>query len=362
MRLPIVATVATIASMTLAAALPAVELSPGSGLTLNGYGEAFTEVGNRQANNPHNTTFGTPGARDETYIDFPSDLTLKIGYAYEDFVLRSDVIFASRDQYDGDNVLLEQCFIDWKADPLVTIRAGRFQNTWLGWEGFHTPELWRVNHSAAWEWNVQNHGLAPARPFLSDGIGAMFSVPDKPITAGVFVVDDVLGDGPGQRPADKAVGASVAWKPPGVGRFELGMAFDPKAVNNGSANTSDNAFAIDVNADITAFKSQGWFFAGEIQVHRHPTLTIAGEHYGNDLVALAMANYRFDPRVSGTFMIDYVERGFAAGSNEVIEFAVAVLTKPRKQVMLNGEIFYWNETANKADTVGAAAVLLLMLP
>jgi hypothetical protein len=243
----------------------------------------------------------------------------------------------------------------------VTIRAGRFQNTWLGWEGFHTPELWRVNHSAAWDWNVQNHGLGPARPFVSDGVGAIYELPDQGITVQGYVVKDVLGDVVGEKPDNVAAGGSVALKQHGLGRF--GVAVDPNSTIT-QDGTGSTATAVDVNGDITALRDQGWFFAGEVQWHHHPRLWVGGERWGNDLVVLAMANYRLpnDPRISFTAMVDYVERGFAASDNEVMEYAFAVLTKPRPRVLLNGEVFYWDESRANADSYGLAGVLLVMLP
>lgn len=342
------------------AALPAVELA--DGLSLDGYGEAFARAERNGAGNPHNSAAGTATARDETLVEFPSDLALQLGYHVDAFTLRSDVIVASKPLFDSDHALLEQCFIDWRATGNLTVRAGRFQNTWLGWEGFHTPELWRVNHSAAWDWNVQTHDLAPKRPFVSDGVGIKLAASDVPVSAEFYVVDDILGDGTGKKASDKGVGASFAWKPAGVGRVELGLAWDPHSVNDGDG-TYSAAAAIDLNADITAFRASGWFFAAEAQYHHHPYLTVGAETYGNDLVALAMANYEFAPgSASLTAMVDYVERGFRARDNEVLEFALAVLTRPHPQVRLDGELFYWSETAAHADSYGAAAVILLQLP
>ncbi|MBA3709843.1 MAG: hypothetical protein H0W83_13600 [Planctomycetes bacterium] len=337
-----------------AASLPGVELV--DGFTLGGYGEAFAQAGHRDQGSWRNESGG-----DEWYMHFPSDAAIKFGYHVDEFTLRADLIASSQPQF-GNTTLLEQAFVDWRSSSVLTMRAGRFQTTWLGWEGFHTPELWRVNHSAAWDWNVQNHGLGPARPFVTDGIGALLTAPDAPFTAQFFIADDLLGDAPGQKPSDKAVGASFAYKPKGIGRLELGLGFDPNSSITANGKGS-NSFAIDLNADITAMQTKGWFFAGELQIHRHPKLAVGTQVYGNDLIALAMANYAFLPgKASATVMIDFVERGFSASRNEVMEYAVAVLTRPHRQVLLNGEVFYWDETARDSDSVGVAAVVLVNFP
>jgi hypothetical protein len=351
--------VPALSAIVCAASASAVEVAGAPELTFSGFAETSLEAIHYDQNAFRDPN---PGVK-EGSIDFPSDADLRLGYKDEDFTLRVDMLAFSRPQY-GDNVLLEQCFIDWKATSALTVRAGRFQNTWLGWEGFHTPELWRVNHSAAWDWNVQNHGaLGVPKPFLSDGVGAIVDVPDTGVTIQGFVVKDVLGDVPGEHPDQIAAGGSVALKQQGVGRFELGAAIDPNSTVT-EDGTGSTAVAVDVNADITAFREQGWFFASEVQVHRHPRLWVAGARWGNDLVALAMANYRLpeEPRVSFTVMLDYVERGFSADNNEVMEYAFAVLTKPRKSVLLNGEVFYWDETRSQADQYGLAAVLCVLLP
>lgn len=350
--------VPAVATLALAAAAPALEITGAPGLTINGWGEAYVFAGQRDDFNPRTTSAG----RDEGYVDFPSQAALILGYAHEDFTLRVDTIIASQNQFDDDNVLLEQCFIDWRAAPAMTVRAGRFQNTWLGWEGFHTPELWRVQHSAAWDWNVQNHGVTtPARPFVSDGVAAMFAVPDTGWTLIAVVGDDILGGVTGEKPSNIGVGGSAAYRVSGVGRFEIGAAVDPNSTLT-REGTGQTAWGVDVNADITALRDQGWFFAAEAQYHRHPRLWVAGETWGNDLVLLAMANYRFHPQMSVTAMVDYVERGYSADDNEVLEVALALLTKPRRQVLLNAEVFYWDERADDADAFGAAAVLNVLLP
>jgi hypothetical protein len=343
------------------APLAAVELGPpGTGLMLNGYGEAFAEIERRSANHPRN---GTPAPREaETAIDFPADMELRLNYAVDRFSFRADFLIANRPLFDDDDTLLEQAFVDWHATEVLTVRAGRSRTTWLGWEGFRTPEMLRVNHSAAWDWNVENHGLGPRRPFVTDGVGVLLANTDRSLTAELHVADDVLGEGPGSSASDKAVGGCVAWNLPEFARMEIGAAYDPDSVNNGDGTASD-AYALDVNIDVTALLDHGWFMAAECQVHRHPGLTVAGQRFGNDLVALGMVNYAFAPgKASITAMVDYVERGFAADDNELWEYAVALLTTPHKQVRLNLEVFVWDETADGADSYGGSAVILVALP
>ena len=55
-------------------------------------------------------------------------------------------------------------------------------------------------------------------------------------------------------------------------------------------------------------------------------------------------------------------RGRDLDDNEVLEYALAVLTRPGGHARLNTEVFYWNESADQADAYGAAAVLQLSLP
>jgi hypothetical protein len=343
-----------------ASAAHAVEIGTDTGLLLGGYGEAFATADQRGPNHPRNSTAVPKG--DETDIAFASDVALKLSYTVDAFTLRTDVIIANKPQFDDNNTLLEQAFVDWRVTDAITLRAGRFQTTWMGWEGFHTPELFRVNHSAAWDWNVENHGLGEPRPFVTDGAGIKITNLERTLSAELYVADDLYGDGPSSGGTDKAVGGCVVWKPDGLGRLEVGLGFDPNSVNNGGSTSSD-AYGIDVNLDVTTWQDAGWFFAAECQVHRHPELTIGGSRYGSDLVALAMANYTFMPdRASLTVMVDYVERGFATDDNEIWEYAVALLTTPHRQVRFNLEVYYWDESAPDADSYGAAAVILVALP
>jgi hypothetical protein len=344
-----------------ASAINAVEIVPGSGLSLSGYGGAFALFDDREANNPRNTS--SAPKQDETVGDFSSEVALNLIYNVDQFTLRADTIIADHPQFDDNNVLLEQAFIDWRVNDYVTVRAGRFQNTWLGWEGFRAPELFRVRHSAAWDWNVENHGLGKARPFVTDGAGVKLATRDRQFISEFYVADDLFGDGPTSDGTDKAVGGCFTWKPDGLGHVELGFGYDPNSVNNGTTTSSSDCYGADINMHLTKWLDQGWFFAAECQVHRHPELTVAGTRYGNDLIALAMANYAITPgKMSVTVMVDYVERGFAADDNEIWEYAVALLTKPHRQVRLNLETYYWAETGERADSYGAGAVLLVALP
>lgn len=345
----------------LASTLPAVELAPG--LSIGGYAEGYARAGTFEANNPHHSKDENLGETDHHH-DFSADAALKAAYRVDRFRLRLDVLAYDEAPFEhpGSRVLIEQAFVDFEQNANLTWRGGRFQNTWLGWEGFHTPEMWRVNHSAAWDWNVQNHSLKPNTQFVSDGVGTLFATDDGRYHAEFYIVNDVLGDADDKRTIDKAFGTSLSTIIPQTARVELGLAYDPRSTAAEAGDSSAHAFAVDLNTDITAFKEHGWFFATEAQFHHHPSLTVGPTRYGNDLVLLAMANYAFSPEVSTTVMIDYVERGFSASDNEVVETAVAVLTRPHQLIRLNAEVFYWSESADNADSYGAAAVALISVP
>jgi hypothetical protein len=343
-----------------AAQTTAVDIANASGLTVTGYGETFARVEQHDADNGKNTAAGLPGRRDETAIDFTSDLNLSLRYRADDFTLRADVFAFSKPQF-GDNVLLEQAFIDWQASEHLVLRAGRFQTTWLGWEGYHTPELWRVNNSAVWAWQTGNHGVGGPRPYVSDGAGFKYTFADARVTAEAYVVEDLLGDGPGQRPSDESYGGAITWRPAGIGKLKAAVGLDPNSEDNGDGTASTGA-VFDLSGDITAFRASGWFLAGQVQYHEHSSLTVGGRRFGDAFMALAMAAYRITEKVEVSAMVDFVDRGLDVGQNEIREYALAVLTRPRKQVRLNAEVFFWDETAMDADAYGAAAVLLVHLP
>ena len=345
----------------LAAALPAVELAPG--LSIGGYAEGYVRAGTFEANNPHHSPDDNIGETDHE-LEFSGDAALKVAYHVDRFRLRLDVLAYSEAPFvDPDRrFLIEQAFVDFEQNANLTWRGGRFQNTWLGWEAFHTPDMWRVNHSAAWDWNVQNHSLKPNTLFVSDGVGALFSTDDSRYHAEFYITRYVLGDADDKRTIDKGFGTSLWTVIPQTARVELGLAYDPRSTAAGAGETSAHAFAVDLNTDIFAFKEHGWFFATEAQFHHHPKLTVGPTRYGSDLILLAMANYAFTPEVSTTVMVDYVERGFAASDNEILETAVAILTRPHHLIRLNAEVFYWSESAENADSYGAAAVALISVP
>ena len=354
--------VTSLVVVTLAAgSVSGMEVGPsGSGLSIGGWGEAFARGEHREAFNRNNSKAGTPAAATENAVDFSSQAMFKMSYRVDDFSMRADVLFFDQQTY-GSNVLLEQAYLDWRTSDWATVRAGRFQTTWIGWEGYHTAELWRVNNSAVWSWNIQDHGQLKKRPFLSDGLDVKLTAPSAPVTLDLLIVDDVLGDGPSTTSADKAFGASLAWRPADIGRIELGAVLDPHAMNNGDGTSSTGA-AVDLNIDITGLLDHGWFFAGEVQVHEHGDLAPAGSRFGEAVMLLGMANYAFTDKISVTAMIDWVDRGRALRDNEIVEYALAVLTRPGGQARLNAEVFYWDESADQADAIGAAAVLQLSLP
>ena len=352
----------TCLSVGVTSSVTAMEVGPaGSGLFIGGWGEAFVRGEHRQANYLNNSQVGTPAATTENAIDFSSDAMLKVAYRFEDFSLRLDFLIFDKPQYGNDSTLLEQAYIDWRGADWATVRVGRFQSTWIGWEGYHTEDLWRVNNSAVWSWNIRDHGQLQKRPFLSDGVDLKLRSTTQPVTLDIVVVDDVLGDGPGTSGTDKAVGTSLAWAPADFGRLELGAVLDPRSMNDGDGSSSMGA-AVDFNVDITALKEHGWFFAAETQYHHHNELAPGGQRFGEAVMLLGMANYAFTERVSVTAMIDWVDRGRALEDNEILEYALAILTRPATPVRLNGEVFYWNESADQADAYGAAMVLQLSLP
>jgi hypothetical protein len=339
--------------------LSAVEVGPpGSGLQIGGWGEAFASAEHYDGHSYESTPTNVE-AKNE--IEFASDAMLKVSYKIDEFSLRVDVFASSKPIYDDQNIILEQAFIDWKFNDLATLRAGRFDTTWIGWEGFHTPNLMRVNHSAAWYWNVYDHGQQEERPFLSDGLGLFLKAPEDPLTFSFFVVNDVLGNGPTATGSNVAYGANITWSPSWLGQAELGAVFDPNSMSIDGVSSSNGA-AIDFNIDITTFQDHGLFFAGEVQYQFQNDLSLAGQKYGDALIWLAMVNYAFTDKVSITAMVDHVDRGMDLPNNEILEVALAVLTKPHKQVRLNFEVFQWKESASDADIYGAAAVILLELP
>ena len=353
-----------------AATLPALEVGPdGSGLQIGGWGEALVRGEHHDARNPKNSQAGTPGAEDEDDIDFSADALLKASYQVDQFSLRLDVFISNEPQFndaenDGNNVILEQAFVDWKFHDRATLRAGRFLSTWIGWEGYHSPDLFRVNNSAVWSWNVRDHGQLKNRPFLSDGVSLALTAPEDPLTLSFFIVEDVLGDAPDAEGTDLAYGVNLTWVPHWLGQVELGAVYDAKSMTEGVGTGGVDGAAIDFNVDITTWQDAGWFFAGEVQYHFHGDLAAptADREFGDALMWLVMANYSITDEVSLTLMVDRVDRGLDLDNNEILEVAVAVLTKPHKQVQLNFEVFHWDESAPNADAYGAAAVLLVMLP
>lgn len=352
-----------------AATLPALEVGPaGSGLQLGGWGEAFARAEHHDANNPKHTGAGGVGLEDEDDIDFSADALLKAKYGVEQFTLRLDVFVTNQPQFtddenEGNNVLLEQAFVDWQFHERAKVRAGRFRSDWIGWEGYHTPDLFRVNQSAVWSWNVRDHGEFENRPFLSDGVALFLTAPEDPLTLSFYVVEDVLGDAPSSEGTDLAYGLNLTWAPSWLGQIEFGAVYDAESMWDSTVDGGSDGAAFDLNIDITTWRDQGWFFAGEVQYHIHGDLAApVGWEFGDALMWLVMANYQVTDHVSLTAIVDSVDRGLDADDNEILEVAFAVLTRPHKQVRLNFEVFHWDESADDADAYGAAAVLLVELP
>jgi hypothetical protein len=213
---------------------------------------------------------------------------------------------------------------------------------------------------------VQNHALKPNRPFLSEGVG-LLARPTDETGAELYLVNPLFGTTDTAKGSDKTIGTSLWWKRPNAGRAELAVAWEPRAVTTtrDPATQGDDAqsiVGIDLNGDVTAWRDQGWFFAAQAQYHLHPRLQVGDDRYGNDLILLGMANYAVTPTVSATLMVDWVERGFSKDGNEILETAVAILTRPHPQVRFNAEVFYWDERAGRADAWGGAAVLLVAMP
>jgi hypothetical protein len=349
---------APVIATALGATLPAVELAPS--LTMSGHGRGTAIGESRDANNPRHS-IGTDVGRHEGSFDAIGELQAGMQYRRDRWTLRADLFASSHPEWADpkEGILLEQAYVEGAFEAGV-VRIGRYRNEWLGWEGHHAPDLFRVQHSAAWDWNVQNHALKPNRPFLSDGIA--LRTPDKSsFQAELHLVKDVLGDGDTSRASDVAVGGAFRLREAGVGMIELGWAFDPNSTATAPGRDT-NAVAIDLNAHYTGLLDSGWFFAAEIQAHRHPELTVGNEVYGNDLIALGMVQVDVTATTALTVMVDYVERGFKASRTEVIEYAVAIIERPDPQVRLSGEVYWQDETAYRADRWGVALSAMVLLP
>ncbi len=336
----------------------AVEVAPD--VTSGGFGRGLGVAEVREAANSRHSPNANIGER-EAAADFAGEGQLWVSYAVENYRMRVD-IFASSDpewaEPEGD-LILEQAFVDATFQAGV-VRIGRWRNTWLGWEGHHAPELTRVRHSAAWDWNVQNHALKPNQPFLNDGIG--LRTPDGVmLQAELNIVDDVLGDGDSAGPADKAIGGAFRAQEIETGMIELGWVYDPNSTTAGPGRDED-AFGIDLNGNWTGLREAGWFFAAEAQYHYHPDLTVVGQRYGNDLILLGLAQYTLTEQTSLSVMVDWVERGFSASDNEVLEYALSATHRPHPRVRLDAEISYDNESANDADRYGLAIAATVQLP
>ncbi len=339
-----------------ALALPALDV--GDDLVIGGFVEGYGQYQHRGAGAVDASIEGSG----EDVADASAQALVHATWVVDDFTGRIDIVASSEPQFvDEGSVRLEQAVIDWQARETLTLRVGRFRNTWFGWEGFHTPEHWRVRFSAAWDWNVQNHSLLPNKPFVSDGAGLLWTDAQDRHGAEIYLVDDIFGDAAVPEGMDMAGGVSLWAKRPELGRAELAFAFDPRS-SAGPAGRQVSTFGIDANAGLSAFRDQGWFFAAQVQWHHHPDLTVNGVTYGNDLILLAMANYEFMPRHSATLMIDWVERGVKADDNEVLEFALASVNRIGRHARANFEVFYWDESRDDADILGVAAVLNLELP
>ncbi len=354
--------------LAVGAALPAVELAPRLGL--GGHVAAGVDADLQQPAAP-----GHPGGRhageNDLEVDFSAEALVFLNARYDGFALRADVVLHDESPYQEEDsagdlhrappVRVEQVFADWSATEHLTVRAGRFRTTWLGWEGFHVTSLWRARHSAAWDWNVQNHSLGPNEPFVTDGVGLLVAGDDRRWGIEGYVADDLLGSTDDRSGTDLATGLSLWAMDPALGRIELGIAHDPRSTA-GPDGGGVHSLAADLNADIRAFQEHGWFLAAEAQYHHHPDLTVGGETFGSDLVLLAMANYAFTPTLSATLMVDWVERGFEADDNEQLEVALALLMRPHPRARFHVEANAIDEAADDADSVGASMVVAVDLP
>ena len=254
---------------------------------------------------------------DDTSIDFTGDAVLQFSSAIGDAVsLNVDLqISGDADQEDDpEAVVVRQAYSTWDVNEDFSLQFGR-SISWIGYQAAYAPGLWRV-------------GVTPyAGDYYGNdtvGVWGTFNPSDN-VSVTLAVVDDIIGF---KTEMDSfAIGGQAVIGIESYGSVEVEFQFDPSGADYfddgrlGAEVPEADDGAMTLLVHTTADKLvEGATFGAEV--------AYADYDVASSLAFMAMANYGFTDKASGTLMVSYWEPNDDADDDEAFEFAAAILTNP----------------------------------
>lgn len=285
----------------------------------------------------------TDDGSDDTDIDFTADAVVQfMADIAEGVSAQVDLNFSGDDASNPD---MRQAFITWEATESVSLQFGK-SISWIGFQAAYAPGLWRIG--------VTEYASSPFYGNDTVGVWAMFA-PSENVDVTIAVVDDLYG---AKTETDSfAFGGEAVIGIEGYGSVELELMYDPSGADAYDPMAEADEAALGLIVHTTADQvAEGWTFGGEIAYSDYETAASMG--------LLAMANYGFHEKASGTAMISYYEPNDDADDDESIQFALAVLTTPTgdSNFAMNFELSittYEDDAADDVVYIGIEALAVI---
>ncbi|MCI0505712.1 MAG: porin [Gammaproteobacteria bacterium] len=211
----------------------------------------------------------------------------------------------------GDSGRLEQIYLNWAIDPRMSLKGGVFNNN-LSWEREDAPDMYQITHGQLWD--IWNFSTAEDGNNLA-GVEFNYQIDKVKLIAG-FLND--LGNVPEENSV-KIAGEIKAMPDLDI---TLGLITQDQLFEN----------IIDINA---TWKSGKFLVGGEI--------LFADE--GVDSAFMAMVNYKFNDKLSGTARYDLVSYDSAFLAEDTSSMTVAALYSISSNLFFNAEIRF-NDDSN----------------
>lgn len=342
------------------------------GLTVGGFVDVILDVADttNELNSNANSGPGEWGYG----VDIELQFTYKIGEA-----VTTQIDLEHNNSSSGDTDL-EQAYINWALTEQFSLTAGKY-TTYAGWVAADAPGLYRI------------HGGPITSLYGSDLIGlAANYAASETLSGSIFLVNGLsdrsyVSTANGQGSAYDAftshhlgLAVDVIFTIVDVGSINVEAGYDYLSDPTDATDDDSAEISAAINATIKP-KSVEKLTIGAELYHRSAADYDAGASalaQGVDSSALGvllMGNYAFAEKMSGTFMVQWVEGTVDnAGTEDTetqLELSLALLTTPTgdSNFAVNYEIFLMTEevenggtTQSEEQTLGGAVEFLAIVP
>ena len=291
---------------------------------------------------------GTVGL-EEDEVDFRAEADVNLLFrSGSGFIALAEI--NANSERDDDTIDLEQAYARYYFDDDTYVQLGRF-HSWMGWERFDAPELWRINPTYTY-YNTD------------DMDGASFGLRfNEQWNVRLFVVEEVITprrasefkDG-----SDLGYGSSLSYRPEDHDTiFKWDFFYDVETAEDiTTLNEGGDVWTVSTSMSARNIFDSGFAFSYDF--------AWADNVNGNQFFWLSALRYDWEDSFV-TFMLNYLDEnyddsainaandsGFNLFDNERIEFALAYMTYPisDRRFRIGSEVRLLDSTVVDEDVWG----------